>query len=103
MADGDLQVARIPMGEFRYKGWSLFDAIDAIKAHDGGAFDSGVKDEELRHEVRAYLGGLPAEQRRLLLSKYARRFLTDESLSLGYGLDDVLAFIQWINELGIDV
>src|SRR3954466_13470352 len=101
MGDYDALITRAPMGEFRYKEWSLFDAIDALRAHDGGAYDSGVADEDLRRAVKEYVTALPDEERRLLLCKYARRFLTDESLSVGYGLDDVIEFMHWLSDMDI--
>jgi hypothetical protein len=76
MDNAEALVPQITMDEFRYKEWSLFDAIDGLKAHDGGAFDSGVANEDLRRAVKEYLDALPDEERRLVLCKYARRFLT---------------------------
>jgi hypothetical protein len=90
------------MTEFRHGDWGLFDAIDALMAYDGGATDSGVSDEELRKAVREYLKSLSDDKRRRTLAKYARCLLSDTALADGYGVDDVVRFAEWLEEMGID-
>ena len=41
--------------EFRFKGWDLLDAIDALLAFDSGALDSGTSDPDLREAVLSHL------------------------------------------------
>jgi hypothetical protein len=87
------------MNGFTYKSWTVFDAIDALMAHDHGATDSGVADDGLRAAVFEYIASLDGPGKRRLLATYARRFLTDEAIAQGYGLDDVAGFIEWVSEV----
>ena len=90
--------------DFKYENWHLYEAIDALMAYDLGATDSGVKNDKLKEEVKKFLATLNSEDFRFVLSNYAREYLTDEILAIGYGLKDVLEFVKWLNnELGIDV
>ncbi len=91
------------MDKFEYKGWNLFDAIDAIMAFDEGAIDSGIADEEMRQAIVEYLKSLDRAERRKVCSEFARGLLTDESLSQGYSLEDVLTFANWISSLGVSL
>ena len=89
--------------EFRFKGWGLMDAIDALFSYDQGARDAGVFDLELRKAVVSHLKELDADLLRKILAEYARRFLTDEAVLTGYGLDDVCKFVDWLSELHIPI
>jgi len=82
-------------------GLGLFDAIDALQAHDDGATDSGIKDERMRAAVVAHLLSLDPADRRRTLAELARRSLTDGMIAQGYGLEDVVAFANWLVELGV--
>jgi hypothetical protein len=86
---------------FEYKGWDLFDAIDALKAFDDGVADSGVGDEDMRTAIVDHLHSLNPAERRKVCAEFARQLLTDEAIAEGYGLEDVLAFANWILGLGI--
>jgi hypothetical protein len=89
------------MREFDYPGWTLFKAIDALMAHDNGAFDSGVNDEALRSAVINFLGALDDAGRRKICAEFARGLLSDENIERGYGLEDVRNFMEWLD--GIEV
>lgn len=89
--------------EFRFKGWDLLDAIDALLAFDGGALDSGTSDPDLRAAVLSHLRQMDVAPRQKLLAQYARRFLTDEAIREGYGLNDVAKFIEWLSEANISI
>jgi hypothetical protein len=91
------------MKSFEYKGWNLFDAMDAIMAYDEGAVDSGVADEAMRDAVIKFLKSLDKPERRKVCAEFARNLLTDESLAQGYSLADVMAFAGWLSNLGISV
>lgn len=84
--------------DFEHNGRKLRRAIDALLAYDTGATDSGVSDPALKQAVRDYLKSLPEDQLRVKLGRYARTLLTNEALSLGYGLADVLEFVEWLRE-----
>lgn len=90
------------MKEFHYRGWKLFDAIDALLAYDGGAVDSGVCDEQMKSAVADYFASLDQSEFRIACARYARNLLTDESLAQGYGLDDVRNFVEWISGIGLE-
>lgn len=85
---------------FAYKGYTLFDALDALLAFDGGATDSGVSDEDMRAAVKAYLGGLDPDARRKTLAVFARRYIDDRAIEGGYGVEDVVRFAEWLEEQG---
>jgi hypothetical protein len=89
------------MQPFSYKGWDLFEAIDALMAYDSGVVDSGVSDEALRLSVRLHLESLDEDEFRRICAGYARRLLTDEAIAAGYGLEDVQSFIDWISAQGL--
>ena len=89
--------------EFRFRGWGLMDAIDALVSYDQGAQDAGVFDLELRNAVVSHLKQLDSELLRKVLAEYARRFLTDEAIRAGYGLDDVCKFVEWLSDFHISI
>lgn len=80
----------------------LFAILDSLFAYDTGATDVGIKDDELKEQLRNYLHGLSESELRVTISKYLRRFLTDKALSEGYGFKDVKAVIDWL-ELEMDL
>lgn len=76
----------------------LFDSFDGLFAYDTGCVDFGIKDEILREEVKVHLDNLEDEDFRLILSEFIREyFLIDEKLKQGYGIEDVNAFIEWLD------
>ena len=77
----------------------LWDAMIGMMAYDTGSVDSGIKNELYREQVKKYLKGLSQDEFRVEISCFvARHFLTDEALNLGYGIEDVKAFINWMDE-----
>lgn len=81
----------------RFHKEDLSDYLSGLFAFDTGCTDSGIHDEELRHEVKTYLNTLEVDAFRLLLSRYIRdNYLDEPSLELGYGLEDVKSFISWL-------
>jgi hypothetical protein len=91
------------MKAFEYKGWKLFDAIDAIMAFDEGAVDSGVADDEMREAIIVFLKSLDRSERRRVCAEFARNLLTDESIAQGYSLEDVVSFMDWLSSLGVSI
>jgi len=87
-----------------YKGWTLFEAIDALMAYDQGVTDSGVNDGLLREAVKQRLERMTEDEFRVACAKVASRYLTDEAISQGYGLAEVRSFIRWLStEMQMDV
>ncbi|MBV9413976.1 MAG: hypothetical protein JO363_03275 [Solirubrobacterales bacterium] len=84
---------------FVYGEWTLFDAIDALKAHDHGATDSGVSHPRLKAAVRDYLRSLDDAAFRAEVARVARRYLTDEAVARGYGIEDVVVLHDWLTEM----
>lgn len=80
----------------------LQDTLDGLYAYDTGSVDSGIHDEELRQrciaELRSRLG--PGEMApRLFLSRMIRdMWLSEEALAQGYGIEDAVGFIVWLDE-----
>lgn len=81
---------------------TLEKAIDALRAFDGGATDSGIQDEDAKAYVAKWLMDLMPYQRRETLAHLAREFLTDESIANGYGLADVISLAEWLESIGVD-
>jgi len=70
------------------------DRMEAIFAFDGGATDSGVKDDEFKESLRKDKTGTCK-----LLEEIAKIYMNSEE----YGLADVAELITWAGEeLGID-
>jgi hypothetical protein len=89
---------------FDYRGWSLFEAIDALVAYDQGAVDSGVDDETMRKAVKDHLEAIDEEEFRTTCAEFVtKHYLGEAALRRGYGLKDVKAFIEWLARLGVDV
>jgi hypothetical protein len=76
---------------------SLFEAMDALMAYDLGAWDSGDGDENTREVVKAYLARLEDDRLRRACAVFARRYLTDEAIAEGYGINDVGEFAEWVD------
>ena len=90
--------------DFTYDNWHLYEAIQALMAYDLGATDSGVKDDRLKEAIKKFFASLSDHDFRVIVSKYARDYLTDEMLASGYGLEDILEFVKWLNdELHCDI
>jgi hypothetical protein len=77
----------------------LFDRLEGIFAYDRGATDSGIHDENLRAELIAELKTLTPDDDRLRLSRWLREaYLSEEGLKMGYGWEDVVSFVEWLDE-----
>lgn len=79
----------------------LATALIGIFAYDTGDTDSGIHDEELRSrcaaEIHRRAEGTPAEKK--WLDRQVREwFLSDEALDLGYDLETVKDFIEWLDD-----
>lgn len=73
--------------------------IYRLFAYDTGATDSGIKDEYLRDKIIKYIQGLSEDEMRIFLSNYIREsFVSPEAIADGYGVEDVKAFIEWLDE-----
>ena len=88
---------------FQFENWNLMDAVDSVLAFDRGAFDSASSGADLRQAVLSYLRQLDDEARRNVLAQYCRRFLTDEAIRAGYGVNDIINFVEWLSEIGVPV
>lgn len=76
----------------------LFAAMDGLMAYDGGSTDSGIHDEILRQRVKNHLLGLSVDERRAVLSRFVRSYLTDEMIAQGYGWEDARSAADWIDD-----
>ena len=82
----------------------LRDALSGLYAYDTGATDSGIHDEVLRQKCIAVINAMlktPSELLfpRLWLSRLVRdKYLSEEALAQGYGIEDAILFVQWLEE-----
>lgn len=79
----------------------LFDALNGLYAYDTGSIDSGIHDEALRARVKRELelDARPSQIAGDRLARFVRdRMLNEESITAGYGLEDVAGFIRWLGE-----
>lgn len=82
---------------------ALCEALEGLYAYDGGSLDSGIKDEALRQKCKEYIKSLPLKSSelvpRLWLSRLVRdMWLSEEALEQGYGIEDALKFLQWLQD-----
>ena len=77
------------------KNEELFDALDGFFAYDGGAWDSGISDNNLREKVKKYLQECKDTNKKLL--EFIHTHYKPED---GYTIEDTKEFIEWIeNEM----
>ncbi len=81
----------------------LRDALDGLYAYDGGATDSGIHDEVLRQKCITTIKAMPLKPGelvpRLWLSRLIRdMWLSEEVLEQGYGIEDAISFLRWLEE-----
>jgi hypothetical protein len=88
--------------DFSYRGFTLFEAIDALMAYDVGARDSGIDDEGMRKALVVYLERLAPDEFRRTCALFARVYLTDRAIAEGYGVEDVVQFADWIGTMRDD-
>ncbi len=78
----------------------LFDAIDALIAHD--CRSSGPDDPVLKAAVCKRLNGLEDDERRKTLDRFAARYFTPEAIDGGYGIGAVKELIDWLEAVGVE-
>jgi hypothetical protein len=85
---------------FMYKevNHDIMDLLDGFYAYDHGATDSGIKDDSLKKALFDHLKGLDDKEQDSILSHFCQRYLTDEAISAGYGIEDVLRICEWWND-----
>jgi len=81
----------------------LRKALDGLYAYDTGATDSGIKDESLRQQCIDAIKAIPVGPHelvpRLWLSRLIRdMFLSEEALAQGYGIEDAMSFLRWLED-----
>lgn len=80
----------------------LAGALDGLYAYDTGSTDSGIHDEALRArciaEMASRRGPFEIAPRVFLSRLVAGTWLTDDALAAGYGIEDVMCFIRWLDE-----
>lgn len=77
----------------------IYESIDKLFAYDQGATDSGCNCN--REETFSYLRALDEIERHTLLSFFARRYMTHDSIIEGYGLATIEKFINWLYDNNI--
>lgn len=83
----------------------IFNLLDGLYAFDTGSTDCGIQDEILRQQVIDYLDNLNEDEFRILMSNFIREsFVSHEAIQKGYGIEDVAAFIKWLDRfMGIEL
>lgn len=81
----------------------LRDALGGLFAYDTGSIDSGIHDEVLRERCKEIIMAMPVGEYelmpRLWLSRLVRdRYLSEEALAQGYGIEDVFSFVRWLHD-----
>lgn len=86
------------MTEFTYE--DAFDKLNGIYAYDTGCVDSGIHDEILKRNLKKWINARDNyhEYERALAIWIRETYLSDEALDEGYGLEDVMGFLNWIEE-----
>lgn len=78
---------------------ALFDQLSRIHAYDTGDRGSGLHDKPLRARLVAEFDALSDDELRLRLSRWVRgAYLSDDAIAQGYGWEDALKFLRWIDE-----
>lgn len=78
----------------KFKGrMPVYDAIDGLMAYDNGATDSGIKDENLRAQLVAYVDELTDQQHSLLVMGFIHARIHPP-----YQLEDMLVFLGWCRD-----
>ena len=81
-------------------GDELQRALDGLYAYDTGSVDSGIHDDQLRDRCIEELNRrTDAEDGRQFLSRLLRdMWLSEEALEQGYGYEDLIEFLKWLQE-----
>lgn len=81
----------------------MWEAMLGLYAYDTGAVDSGIHDEGLRERVKAKMAEMgawndsPARFEPCLARWIRVSFLSEQALAVGYGVEDVKAFFDWLS------
>lgn len=78
------------MEEFRFRGYTVEEAMDGLFAHDQGS-DSGIRDEDLKDNVQKYLKDLPSKDYDTLMTRMVRIYSEPP-----YTWEDVKTFLDWV-------
>lgn len=73
------------------------DKLIGLYAYDTGCNDSGIHDELLRNKLKTKLKNDPNIYKTLGIF-LREAFLTDSALAKGHSLEDVIAFVNWLDE-----
>lgn len=76
----------------------LRDALMSLYAYDQGAILSGIFDPNLKKRAEHTLKALPDAGTNFLSRLVSVEFLSYEALAYGYSIEDVAAFINWLEE-----
>lgn len=78
----------------------LIDALDGLHAYDMGCVDSGIRDEVLRARCIADLKQRAAapDAREFFARLIRDMWLADEAIGQGYGVEDAVEFVKWLEE-----
>lgn len=82
--------------------YELWEALDGLFAYDDGCTDSGIHDERLRdrciRDLKDRRDSLGTTAYAAWLAKFVRdRWLGDDAIDMGYGLEDIKSFIDWLD------
>lgn len=79
----------------------LVRALDGLYAYDSGSGQTGIHDEELRTRCIVALKRHTetADGSRVFFSNLIRdMWLTDDAIAQGYGIEDALQFVDWLDD-----
>lgn len=80
----------------------LIKALDGLHAYDDGAVDSGIRDESLRarciEELKRITAAEPEDGREFFSRLVRDMWLSEEAIEQGYGIEDALGFVDWLDE-----
>lgn len=74
----------------------MVDDLVGLFAYDTGSTDSGIHDEVLRLKAKEWLHD--QSNWRTLSAGIREMFLSEEALDLGYTIEDVHEFVQWMGD-----
>lgn len=92
------------MTELTPEDQDLFDNLEGLFAYDTGCVSSGIHDDLLKEESFERLLSMNMEARRYFLSRVLRdAYLSEDGLAAGYGIEDVVSFVQWLDRHGVHI
>lgn len=80
---------------------TLFDSLDGLFAYDNGSIDSGINDTILRAKVKVEMQKLAElEAVPKFIDKFCYQYyMSPKRRKQGYGMEDAIEFIKWLEEL----